>query len=180
MPHLIGFIGYKQSGKDTAASAFHEYLPSQFRVTSLSFATPIYEAVAKEIGQTVEWLKANKNNPVIRHLLQWYGNEYSKSVHGTDVWVKKMQEEVVAIKEPAIILFPDVRFHIEANWIKSQGGCLIRVERVGQVSNDKHTSETEMDTLKPDFYLSNNGINKRSFELECRWTAGFVKEFLKL
>lgn len=180
MPHLIGFIGYKQSGKDTAASFFHEHLPNNYVIQTLSFASPIYEGVAASIGQTVEWVRLHKNTPTIRHLLQWYGNDYAKSEFGEDIWIKKAQEEVAQIKEPSIILFPDVRFHIEANWIKSQGGCLIRVEKVGQVSNDTHSSEVELNTLKPDFYLSNNGISKRSYEMECKWTVGFVKEFLKI
>lgn len=181
MPHIIGFTGYKQSGKDTAVSFFHEYFPhSRYNITTFSFAFNLKKEVAEILGQSLDWLEKNKHNPVIRHMLQWYGTEYAKGQRGDDVWIKEIEVEIANIKEPAIILIPDVRFLREASWIRSRGGLVIRVEKAGQENTDSHVSETELNKIKADFRLYNNGVNKRSFALECKWVADFAKQQLKL
>lgn len=181
MPHIIGFTGYKRSGKDTAASFFHEYLPhGKYAIKTFSFAFNLKKEVAAHIGQTVEWVEANKLNPVIRYLLQWYGTEYAKSERGSDVWIKAVEQEIAEIKEPAIILIPDVRFISEAAWIKSRGGVVLRVEKQGQVNEDLHSSETELDKIKCDFRLYNNGLQKRAYAMECKWFCDFVMQQLKI
>lgn len=181
MPHIIGFTGYKRSGKDTAAGFFHEHLPhSKYRIVTFSFAFNVKKEVAAHIGQTVEWVEANKSNPVIRHLLQWYGTEFAKGQRGTDVWVKELEQEISKIAEPVIILIPDVRFHVEADWIRLKGGLIIRVEKAGQVNTDLHASETELDSIRVDFRIFNNGTDKRAYAMECRWVADFAKQQLKL
>lgn len=181
MPHIIGFSGYKRSGKDTAASFFHEYLPhNRYNIKTFSFAFNVKKEVAAHIGQTVDWVEANKSNPVIRHLLQWYGTDYAKEERGTDVWVKELEAEVAKIKEPAIILIPDVRFRVEADWIRSKKGIVIRVEKAGQINTDPHPSEVELDSIRADFRIYNNGTDKRAYSMECRWVADFAKQQLKL
>lgn len=181
MPHIIGFTGYKQSGKDTAASLFHEYLPLRlYSVKTFSFAFNLKKEVAAHIGQTVDWVEANKLNPVIRHLLQWYGTEFAKGERGSDVWIKALEEEIGKIEEPVIVLIPDVRFLEEAAWISSKGGVVIRVERAGQINTDAHSSETELDKIRADFRLFNCGNNKRAYAMECRWVCDFVKQQLKI
>lgn len=181
MPHIIGFTGYKRSGKDTAASFFHEYLPhSKYAIKTFSFAFNVKKEVAAHIGQTVEWVEANKLNPVIRHLLQWYGTEYAKELRGTDVWIKELELEMAKIEGPTIILIPDVRFLEEAAWISSKKGVVIRVEKQGQVNEDLHSSETELDKIRADFRLFNNGTDKRAYSMECRWVCDFAKQQLKL
>lgn len=181
MPHIIAFTGYKRSGKDTAATHFKRLLPyNAYNIQIFSFAFNLKKEVATHIGQSLEWLEANKTNPVIRHLLQWYGTEYAKSERGSDVWIKELEKEIAGIKEPAIILIPDCRFLLEAEWIRSKGGLVIRIERAGLESIDTHASETELDKIKPDFFLANNGSNPRAYELECRWVADFCRQRLKL
>jgi len=181
MPHIIGFTGYKRSGKDTAASFFHEYLPlKQYRIKTFSFGFNVKKEVAANIGQTVDWVEANKLNPVIRHLLQWYGTDYAKELRGTDVWIRELDAEIAKIEEPAIVLIPDVRFLEEAAWIRRKGGVIIRVEKEGQVNDDLHQSETELDKIRADFRLMNNGKDKRSYAMECRWVVDFAKQQLKL
>ena len=181
MKYLIGLTGYKQSGKDTAAKNFERLLPRyNCPIHILHFAAQIKLDVAAAIGQTPEWIEENKKNPVIRHLLQWYGNDYAKSEWGSDVWLQKLIDSVVRIKEPAIVIIPDVRFTIEADWIKQNNGVIIRVERAGQQNTDTHSSETELDKIHPDWRLHNNGSNSRAYELECRWMVDFIKERFKL
>lgn len=181
MKYLIGITGYMQSGKDTAAKNFEKLLPRYSHpIHILHFAAQIKLDVAAAIGQTPEWVEEHKKDPVIRHLLQWYGNDYAKSEWGQDVWLQKLIDAVVRVKDPAIIIIPDVRFTLEADWIRQNNGVIVRVERVGQQNTDTHSSEVELDKIVPDWRLTNNGTNSRAYELECRWMADFIKERFKL
>ncbi len=181
MPHIIAFTGYKRSGKDTAASFFKRLLPSiSHNIQIFSFAFNAKKEVASHLGQTVEWVESNKNNPVIRHLLQWYGTDYAKTERGSDVWIKELEKEIAGIKEPAIILIPDLRFRAEAEWVHRKGGIIFRIEKKDQVNEDTHVSETELDRIPHDFRIPNNGTNIREYELECRWACQFARERLKI
>jgi energy-coupling factor transporter ATP-binding protein EcfA2 len=181
MPKIIAFSGYKGSGKDTAASNFKRLLPHvTHNIQIFSFAFNLKKELSEILGQSLEWLEANKNNPVIRHMLQWYGTEFAKGERGSDVWIKALEKEIAALKEPAIILIPDLRFVEEAKWVKAQEGIIFKVTKKGHINEDIHISETELDKIKQDFLLYNNGSNLREFELECRWACQFARERLKV
>jgi len=181
MPHIIAFTGYKRSGKDTAAKFFKRQLPyNSHNVQIFSFAFNVKKEVGQHIGQSVEWIEANKTDPVVRHLLQWYGTDYSKSERGSDVWIKLLEAEIAAVKEPAIVLIPDLRFKQEEEWVHSKGGLVFRIEKKGQVNEDTHSSEVEVDKVQHDFRIMNNGKNLSEYELECRWNCQFARERMKI
>jgi hypothetical protein len=59
------------------------------------------------------------------------------------------------LAEPLVII-PDVRFKNELDFIKSQGGIMIRVEGAS-TSDDTHVSENQLDNEKFDYTVYNNG-----------------------
>ena len=52
------------------------------------------------------------------------------------------------------VVVDDCRFLNEANTVKLNGGIIIRVLKIGQVSSDAHGSETEMNNIKSDYLVS--------------------------
>jgi hypothetical protein len=172
---LIGFCGYKQSGKNTAAEYFRCNLP---HAICLAFADGVKESVAEAFGCTVKQIEESKSNPIVRHLLQWVGTEYARAEKGEYVWIKDVERKM--IDKDAIYIITDVRFPNESQWITDRGGVLIKVERAGLVNTDNHPSETNVDKLHPDWRLANNGNSLREFYRECNWVLSYVKERFKL
>jgi hypothetical protein len=176
--YLIGLAGYKQSGKDTAA----ELLRREFRGLEyhrIGLFDTGKEEVAKILGTTVAQLEANKNTPLVRHILQWYGQE-QKEKEGLDVWVKKAAEKINSIKncKPQLFIVTDCRFQVEADWIRSIGGLIVKLERYDS-SDDMHSSEQEVTRIRGDYYLRNKGT-LLDLQRETKWIAQYLKEKWKM
>ena len=60
----------------------------------------------------------------------------------------------------------DCRFQNEAYAIREQGGIIIRLERTDMIHTDTHQSETEMDSIIPDFTITCNGGDEEILCLE--------------
>ena len=170
---LIGLIGKKQSGKDTIAS----HLIDEYGFTRYAFADPIKEACQVIFGFTNEqcWGKEKevvdpfwKITP--RKVFQIFGTElfqfelpkYAEELSdiGRIFWAYRFARwyEQQLAKTPNIkVVITDVRFPFEADMITSLGGSLIKVIRPNQIYNDNHASETEMDTIKYNGLIENDG-----------------------
>ena len=146
---LIGIGHQKQVGKDTVAEMLKEYCTSKGKPCYIyHFADELYRECAELLGITVEEIKKNKNH--FRGLLQWYGTDYTKGYLGeNDSWVIALEYtlENDNIPPSAIIIVPDTRFLNEVQWIRNQGGILIKVSRLNNMENrvpDMHQSEVEL------------------------------------
>lgn len=147
---LIGLSGKKKSGKNTVAN-FITSMSSQ-PVQQLAFATNLKIAVAKLMQVSAVEIEANKE--LYRGLLQWYGTEYMKGKYGQDYWIKKLGNEIVVMDVPVIVI-TDVRFKLEADFIKDCDGIIVRVERSKLDNYDQHPSEVELDEYPFDYRISN-------------------------
>lgn len=80
-----------------------------------------------------------------RAMLQHYGTEYRRA-SDPDYWVKRFAEELV-YRSPDVALVTDVRFPNEADFIKAQGGVLVKVTRTTppDVAVPEHESERALD-----------------------------------
>jgi hypothetical protein len=163
-PPLIGLCGYARSGKDAAASALtkHGYSRLSFadNLRSLAYATnplihqqhasnPTYLA---PLVDAVGWEKA-KENPSVRRILQDLGLS-CRLTFGEDCWVDALHRQREDGKRHVIT---DVRFPNEADYIRSRGGILVRIDRPGVGPVNSHPSETAIDHLPADVYLTNDG-----------------------
>jgi hypothetical protein len=83
-----------------------------------------------------------------RALLQWWGTEFRRA-KDPDYWVKKTMQQI-AEDAPDVALICDLRFPNEAEGIRAAGGYIVRVRRMGYVSDvPQHVSETALDGYGP-------------------------------
>jgi len=142
MKHLIAFSGKKRSGKDTAAKFLAAEL-DHVTVGYASFALPLKHDIARFLAIDLERLENNKAR--YRKLLQFW-SQFAKELYGPGYWIQKLNTQLNAMYGTDVILVTDLRHANEAEYIKSRGGIIVRIERVGLASDDDHVTETEMDT----------------------------------
>lgn len=119
----IGIIGYKQSGKDTAAGIIQKALfPKTVKITH--FADPL-KKVALELG----W--DGKKDRKGRRLLQLLGTNVCRECICDDYWILKMVDFLH--KENAktldFLLIPDLRFPNEAKMLENYYSELLVIKR---------------------------------------------------
>ena len=167
---VIGIMGKIGSGKSTVAN----YIKTKGYV-EYSLAGPlkkigeIFQFSNEELYGTQEQkLGINKYWGISgRYFMQKFGSEicrYALPKHIPEMkmestpWVKLF--EIECQKRPNVnFVVSDVRFEDEALSIKSLGGILIKIQRkVDKSGNEnKHVSEVEMEKIKPDYVIENNG-----------------------
>lgn len=156
---IIGLTGYAQSGKDTAA----KILSDNYGFERVAFADKIREFLYNinpmvggeplQVKVDVEgWDKA-KQHPELRRLLQVTGVS-ARKLFGSEFWVNQTMRHF-ALHERVVVT--DVRFTNEANWLKTNGAQIWRIQRVGVNPVNGHVSETELDDYPVDQTFANNG-----------------------
>ena len=178
---IVGITGYKQSGKNTVSRFITERFLG-WDVREIGFAEPGKKEVAEILGTTLEHLEANKKHPLVRHVYQWWLNDFVKEVRGKDVWVLALAERVNKLQangKPLLVVITDVRFPHEARWLQDSGGYLIRVDRYDR-NEDPHPSEVEIDNIhEVDARISNKGT-LNDLRRECLWVSQWIKERYKV
>lgn len=180
---IVAFTGKKQTGKSTACA----YLEEKYSFTRVNFKDALiaelkenfpellgailkvqndyidefgpFEQVQNILGKdyidTIDELFVVKP-PLMRTLMQNYGTNVrrkEKDSYWVDEWVKTLWEKGSDTKTTV----DDVRFLNEASRVKGQGGIIIRLIRTDMQHTDTHQSETEMDSIVPDFTITCNG-----------------------
>lgn len=169
---LLGVSGKIGSGKDTFAELLAYELPNMIERHAMAdnlrliteIITGVKMSVTHEMGKPFinkicNYTQEQKNiflpkfNKTIGESLQLIGTDLLRDNYDTDIWCKAFFNDVIneKIKDGKIIIVPDVRFLNEANYIKLNGGYLIRL--VGDPSNIRkhslrdleHISETQLD-----------------------------------
>ncbi len=165
---LIGISGKKGSGKDLLAS----FLKSKYGFVNIPFAQELKAAVRKDFELTLEHTDGSlKESPTVyengtlvntaviprfwtsRDIMIAYGQFFRQ--FDLNYWVKKTFNKIQQIKtfqnygSDVRISISDVRFKNEANYIKDQGGYLVRLERKPELNIYKNQStdlsETDLD-----------------------------------
>lgn len=178
---LIGFIGRKRSGKDTAA----DRLIGRYGFRKVMFAGPLKQAAldlnplvgpAPLPGDPVSryrplrafvdelgWEQAKDVVPEVRTTLQRLGTDAIRALDD-GFWVRQAMTSVRTLREERLdsravpVVMTDVRFPNEAQAIADAGGTLIRIVRPGQADDgDTHPSETALDDWPTVYTLANDG-----------------------
>lgn len=164
---IIGFIGYKNSGKSTACNIvkgligggvvqhnFKDALVAEVRENFsklLNEMCLIYD-VALPYKDGHKWEVSDlfkEKPPLMRVLLQEYGTEVRRGDRD-DYWVHQW---LSGLSNNGVVLVDDVRFKNEAEAVKSRGGILIRLVRKDMVNLDTHKSEVEQDGILADYTI---------------------------
>ena len=150
MKKLIALCGKKRSGKTSAAE--HIQMIGGDHCYRFSFADQIKTEVGKIFGKYREDRKET-----LRPVWQTVG-EAAKQLFGEKVWVDKLADKLIRLEDPdAIVLIDDLRFPIEASWVRSMGGVVWRVYRPEtDCIRDPHVSETSVDDISPDEQIRND------------------------
>jgi hypothetical protein len=172
---LIGILGVKNSGKDTAGS----YLIDNYGFTKYAFGDPVKEICKTLFSLSDEQLEDRKLKETIdsrwgvspRQMFQRIGTEFGQfdlfklfpelrnKIKSRELWVKLFDEWMKKNKEnKSNVVITDIRFKHEVQFIKEKGGTIIRIRR-NTDNTDNHISETELNQIPKeliDFEIDNN------------------------
>jgi len=179
---IFAISGKKRHGKDSVARVLNEW-----GVHRLAFADHLKWLAMKTWDLSFEQVYGDDLKEVVderwgltpRFMLQQLGTQVGRNIHEM-TWVRKALDtiEKAARGEPVILpnletrkfeetefaegwadrwCIPDCRFPGEADAVKARGGIVIKVVRPSLVSNDTHASETEVDNVKEDYLVMNDG-----------------------
>ena len=82
-----------------------------------------------------------------RKFLQWYGTDYRRKEFGDDYWIRRADDKVEEFRTEGanVVIFRDMRFDNEYEYIGSKGGYRIKVKRLNFDNGvPKHESETAL------------------------------------
>lgn len=176
---IIGLSGKKFSGKDTCA----DYLARNHKFEKIAFAFFLKESLKilfgwnddafdpdkkekedtywgitpREICQLLgtDFLRDSLENKISHKFTLHNGVTYYSSFH-----IKRLNILITElIKQKKNIVFTDIRFEDEFNYVKALGGKVIKIERDGIGINEfsNHISEKNIDTFDNfDFIIENN------------------------
>lgn len=170
LPKYIGITGKIGSGKTTLAG----HLTEKYGYEEYNMALPL-----KKIGEILgfekselwgtqeEKLAVNEFWKVSgRKFLQLVGTELfreqlPKLIPSMEkIWVRCFELECKKNPEKRYVI-GDIRFLDEEETIRKLGGCIIKTVRgVKQSEVNLHSSENELDKIKPDFTIDNNFFSK--------------------
>lgn len=157
---LIGIAGRAGAGKNTVA----EMIPG---AAVFGFADPLYAGLAAMLGVPENILRnrRNKDTPLKwlgkspRELMQALGTEWGRGMVAQDLWLRIAKQRIETYG--GTIVFSDVRFDNEAEWIRNQGGEVWLVEgepktSIGFDAAD-HVSESGISPALIDRVIDNRG-----------------------
>ena len=179
MAIIIGLCGKMGSGKDYIASKYIiPFLQSNsVNCMQWSFADQIKVNVMAKRDIAFQDVYVNKTKAT-RTLLQQEGTENGREIVGKDIWINYFDawRQVLTSRGVRALITSDVRFSNEADYIKSQGGMLIKViapgrneqrlqhETGGNVEDYQrikgHASECDLDLYSDFDLVINNDFNQ--------------------
>lgn len=166
---LIGLTGKAGAGKDTLAGLILEHTTG----TTRAFAEPLKRAAREVFGLTDEQMTDRVLKEQVipywgkspRQILQLLGTEGIRNVFGGDTWVKNADLRLQALESAEagqalpieVVIWTDVRFAEEAEWIRANGGVVVEVRRPGIEAVAAHSSESGLPKELVDGVFWNSG-----------------------
>jgi hypothetical protein len=135
----IGLIGLAGSGKDTAAKALY----------NLDYSRAAFADELKHLARSFGW--RGEKDERGRALLQDLGMAARKFdphfwIHYVDKWIGHKK----------YVVYTDVRFQNEADYVRGKNGIIVRIVRPGIISGN-HESELKQCEVAADIEIVNDG-----------------------
>lgn len=155
---IIGFVGFKQVGKSTAA----KYLEKKYGAKRVNMKDGLVAELRKNFPDLLRYyqhlygklevqsLFDEKPEP-IRCLMVNYGTEVRRG-DNPNWWVNTWKSAVDQVE--GLIVVDDVRFLNEAEAVREKGGKIIRLVRSDVPTGGEHRSETEQLAIEVDHTIS--------------------------
>ena len=149
-------------------------IPNFVKITKDGIIThiiPDSKLYYKDVSRTYETV-------TYREALQFFGNKF-RSEYGEDFWIRMLKSNLI-LGNKWLNIITDVRYKNEADFIKSNKGILIRVNRP-EIQTSKnisnHSSETELDKyLNFDYIIENDGTLEE-LESKVKLIYNSIKNF---
>jgi hypothetical protein len=151
---LIALVGYKHSGKTTAA----RHLEARYGFVRHNFKDQLIRELQDNFPDLLELIKQEEYGldavpteqmfvekpPLIRALMMNYGTEVRRQ-DDPDYWVFHWKLGLIdyLMNDQTNIVTDDVRFLNEAHAIKAARGTIVRIKRTDITESSNHLSETE-------------------------------------
>lgn len=183
-PIIIGVSGKMGSGKDYVARKFLFDKISKRQSSLITAFADHFKIDISTKESTFEKVWSSMRDQETRDLLQRRGKEEGRDKYGSDIWIRIKANwiKIHYIRGIEVYIIPDVRFKNEIEWIKEQGGVIIRLhapertkkrmmeEAKGDLETMRrsasHQSETDLDDAVDMFdYIVNNDLGQ---EDACR------------
>lgn len=161
---LIGLVGLRRSGKDTAAAALESkdcgYTNFKFAgaLKCMLHAYLIYRGATEDLaaqmidGDLKETTTTLFAGWTPRYAMQTLGTEWARNLLSNSFWVDTL---IGAIQGHERVVVSDVRFPNEADAIRKAGGKIIKIRRPG-ASVDGHASEALIESINADAIIMND------------------------
>lgn len=171
---LIGLVGPAGAGKDTVREILvrsHDYTGLAFADPLRAMLRPLIERFVDGTGpvKTAHWYmmdRLGKETEIpgmgasYRHLAQTLGTEWAHQCIGRNFWIRCAEAALQQDIERRVVsrlVFSDVRFQSEADWIRQRGGVLWRIDRPQAAPVREHVSESAGQLIECDLTLDNSG-----------------------
>ncbi len=152
---ILSLSGKKSSGKNTVARMIADMTPSWCK--EIAFADALKHEVAVATGTSIEFINKNKDN--FRLILQGWGTDFRRKLHGDLYWISKLDKEIYRLtveNKIEILLVTDARFPNEVEYLMNCQAICINVVRPNS-DKDQHISETANDQTIFDVTIQNDG-----------------------
>ena len=136
IPMIFGISGVARCGKDTLANHLKNKLERNgYPAIKVSFAGAVKEDLDEFLKSKINisaFTEKTEEKNIIRPLLVAYATDVCRNKIDKDFWIKKVKQRIESCSEnKVIVIIPDVRYENEVKWIKSMGGYVIHLTRMG-------------------------------------------------
>lgn len=172
MTTIIALTGPAGCGKDLVSEIMTTQMlrrDPEVKLRSLSFASPIKEAVSAILGCRVECfedrefkegslLDSHDLDTSPRRLMQLLGDEFGRQLIDDQIWIKIAEQRLNTAEDQGVdfMFITDLRYENEHKWILENGGVVLYIDRQDAPPVTTHASESGLSN-SPCFVIDNNG-----------------------